>query len=81
MCLPRSANIARKCRRQAADSASGDPDRDAAWQNDSLDFLDATAIDRRTWYVRFGSQAVLAETPPKTPYPGQSFYLTAAEEP
>ncbi len=43
--------------------------------------LDAVAIDRRTWYVRFGSQEVLAELPPRTPYLGQSFYLTAAEEP
>ena len=42
--------------------------------------LDAVAIDRRTWYVRFGSQQVLAEPPPKTPHLGQSFYLTAAEE-
>ena len=41
---------------------------------------DAVAIDRRTWYVRFGSQEVLAEMPPEMPYPGQSFYLTAAEE-
>ena len=36
--------------------------------------LDATAIDRRTWYVRFGRQEVLADPPPKTPYPGQNFY-------
>ncbi len=43
--------------------------------------LDAVAIDRRTWYVRFGSQQVLAEPPPKMPYLGQSFYLSVAEEP
>ena len=43
--------------------------------------LDATAIDRRTWYVRFGSQQVLAEPPPKIPYPGQSFYSTPVEGP
>ena len=43
--------------------------------------LDAVAIDRRTWYVRFGNQEVLAESPPKIPYLGHSFYLTVAEEP
>ncbi len=43
--------------------------------------LDATAIDRRTWYVRFGSHEVLAEPPPKTPFLGQSFYSTLAEKP
>ncbi len=43
--------------------------------------LDAVAIDRGTWYVRFGSQEVLAEPPPKTPHLGQSFYLALAEEP
>ena len=43
--------------------------------------LDAVAIDRRTWYVRFGNQEVLSESPSKSPYPGQSFYLTPAEEP
>jgi hypothetical protein len=43
--------------------------------------LDAVPIDRRTCYVRFGSQEVLAEPPPNTPCPGQNFYLTPTEEP